>query len=377
MSEEPPRILCVDDEPRVLEGLQRTLFERFEVTVFDSPLRALGMLANVHDPFSVIVSDMRMPVMNGATFLARARVLTPETSRILLTGQTEIEAAIAAINQGNVFRFLTKPCAPEILVQAIEAGVEQHRLIRVERDLLEQTLTGSIRLLSEVLSLMAPGIFEKSQRIKGYVLHMAGRLELPQMWRFELAAALCMLGCVGLPQQTLDRVLSGRPLAPEERRAFDEHPVAAHRLLSGIPRFGEVAEMIRLQQDISVPPETPEEVRLGALLLRVAREVDQLVESGTPLAQALAALKPKLQNSEQAMLETLETFRVTETTMVVRAVRVGQMTAHMVLEEDACTAAGVVVIPKGREITSVLLERLWNFSAQGSLVEPIRVRVPG
>lgn len=379
MTEDEPslrRVLCVDDEPRVLEGLQRTLFEHFDVTVFDSPLRALGMLAGPHEPFSVIVSDMRMPVMNGATFLSRARALVPHTTRILLTGQTDIEAAVAAINQGSVFRFLTKPCAPDVLVSAIEAGAEQHRLVTAERELLEQTLTGSIRLLSEVLTLVAPAIFERTQRIKSYVVHMTARLELAEPWRFELAAALSMLGCVGLPEPTLQRILAGRPLSSEEKRAFDDHPQSAYRLLTRIPRFGEVAEMIRLQQEATASEHVSESVRIGAALLRLAREVDQLVESGTHLTAAIAALSPRVTEADRALLDTLKTYRIAETAMVVRSVRVGQMTARMILEEDARTTAGVVVIPKGRELSPVLLERLWNFSSQGSLVEPIRVRAP-
>lgn len=371
------RVLCVDDEPLVLQGLERTLFEHFDVTVFDSPVLALEMLAAAHEPFSVIVSDMRMPNMNGATFLARARDLVPQTTRILLTGQTDMDAAVSAINQGNIFRFLTKPCPPEILIGSIEAGAEQHRLLKMERELLDQTLTGSIRLMSEVLSLVAPAVFERSQRLKAYVVHMANRLALAELWRFELAASLSMLGCVGLPEQTLGRLLSGRSLNLEERRAFDEHPKTAHRLLSKIPRFGEVAEMIRLQQDNAVSAELPESVRVGAALLRLTREIDQLVESGTPLPGAILALKAKASDPDKLLLAALEDFRAAETGTAVRQVRIGQMTAHMILEEDVRTTAGVVVLPKGREITSVLLERLWNFSAQGSLVEPVRVRVPG
>jgi hypothetical protein len=262
-----------------------------------------------------------------------------------------------------------------VLVAAIEAGAEQHRLVTVERELLEQTLTGSIRLLSEVLTLVAPGVFERAQRIKLYVMHMAARLELPEPWRFELAGALSMLGCVGLPEQTLEHILAGRTLSHEEKRAFDEHPKSAHRMLSGIPRFGEVAEMILLQQASEFSDDVPEHVRTGATLLRIAREVDQLVESGAGLPAALASLGAKLSEADRPLLETLDNFR-TANAMTVRTLRVGQMTAHMVLEEDARTTAGVVVIPKGRELTRVLIERLWNFSAQGSLVEPIRVRAP-
>lgn len=369
-------MLCVDDERLVLQGLERTLYEHFDVTVFESPIEALQLLSGEHEPFSVIVSDMRMPTMNGAAFLAKAREIVPQSTRILLTGQTDMDAAVSAINQGSIFRFLTKPCPPDVLIGAIQAAAEQHRLLKMERELLEQTLTGSIRLLSEVLSLVAPAVFERSQRIKGYVLHMAKQLHQEELWHFELAASLSMLGCVGLPEQTLGRLLSGRSLEPDEQRIFNEHPKTAHRLLSKIPRFGEVAEMIRLQLETKLPGDLAEPVRVGAILLRIAREVDHLVETGATLRTAVTTLENKAPASEKALIATLEDFQASESSTAIKQVRINQMTAHMILEEDVRTTAGVVVLPKGREITSVLLERLWNFSAQGSLVEPVLVRVP-
>ncbi len=190
------RVLCVDDEPLVLQGLERTLFEHFDVTTESSPVAAVSLLER-EPAFAVILSDMRMPVMDGAALLGKARTIVPFTSRLLLTGHSEVEAAAAAVNHGQILRFLTKPCAEEVLLAAIEAGVEQHRLLTAERELLEQTLTGSVRLLTEVLSLFAPALFSRTQRIRAFVAHMAARSHLEDPWRFEVASLLCMVGCVG------------------------------------------------------------------------------------------------------------------------------------------------------------------------------------
>src|SRR3569832_2140415 len=119
------RVLCVDDEVRVLEGLERTLFEHFEVTTESNPLRAVALI-EAGPPFAVVLSDMRMPELDGAGLLARARELAPLTSRLLLTGQSDVNSAVAAVNEGQILRVLWKPCPPEALISALELGVEQY-----------------------------------------------------------------------------------------------------------------------------------------------------------------------------------------------------------------------------------------------------------
>ncbi len=90
------------------------------------------------------MSDMRMPGMDGATVLTRARAVQPDTVRVLLTGQADMEDAVAAVNDGNIFRFLIKPCPRPVLVRALTDAVDQHRMITAERVLLERTLRGSV-----------------------------------------------------------------------------------------------------------------------------------------------------------------------------------------------------------------------------------------
>lgn len=368
------RILCVDDEPRVLEAIERTLYDQFEVSTESDPLRAVERLAS-EPAFAVVLSDMRMPRLDGAGLLARARELAPLTTRMLLTGQAEVESAIAAVNQGQILRFLCKPCPPEALIQALEVGVEQYRLVTAERDVLERTVTGCVRLLSEVLSLVAPALFNRTQRIKGLVTHMSKKLALQEPWRFEVAALFSMIGCVGLSESALERVLLRKPLEAADQRAFDEHPLMAHRLLTQIPRFEEIAEMIRLQS--GGPHPTPSnDVERGGALLRIAIEVERSTAEGKALTDVMTALERRSNAVELPFLKSLVDFRNAEGSTTVRSLTVGQMTAEMILEEDVRTNNGVVVVPKGRELTMVLIERLFKFSRAGTLVEPIRVRVP-
>ena len=171
------KILFVDDESSVLSGYQRVLHREFEVSIALGGEQGLASI-RTNGPFAVVISDMRMPGMNGAQFLSQVRQKVPDTVRMLLTGYTDLNAAMDAVNEGNIFRFLTKPCEKELLVKAIVSGVEQYRLVRIEKELLEKTLMGCIMVLMDVLSAASPEAFGKSRRIAHYVRHLVLKLGL-------------------------------------------------------------------------------------------------------------------------------------------------------------------------------------------------------
>jgi FixJ family two-component response regulator/GGDEF domain-containing protein len=130
------KILCVDDEASALEGYQRILHRQFEVSTAVSGAQALAILLR-RGPFAVVISDMRMPGMNGAEFLAQVREKAPESVRMLLTGYSDMKAAMDAVNKGRIFQFLSKPCERDVLVAAIGAGVEQYRSQLAEKELVK------------------------------------------------------------------------------------------------------------------------------------------------------------------------------------------------------------------------------------------------
>jgi FixJ family two-component response regulator len=131
------KVLFVDDEQGILDAYQRLLRKEFDVSV------ALGGqlgLAAIREkgPYAVVISDMRMPGMSGAEFLAQVRQQASDSVRMLLTGYTDLSAAIDAVNEGNIFRFLTKPCEKEVLVNAINIGVTQHNSIVTEKEIVRK-----------------------------------------------------------------------------------------------------------------------------------------------------------------------------------------------------------------------------------------------
>src|SRR5882672_12238327 len=143
------KVLFVDDEPPVLEGYQRLLRREFEVETAVGGEQGLTSIQG-RGPYALVVSDMRMPGMDGVQFLSRVKQLAPDTVRMVLTGQADMTAAMNAVNEGNIFRFLTKPCDKETLSKAITTGFVQYRLVMAEKVLLENTLMGSIKVLSDV-----------------------------------------------------------------------------------------------------------------------------------------------------------------------------------------------------------------------------------
>ena len=244
-----PRILFVDDEPLVLEGLYRSLHREFNTDMAEGPEAGLEKIKK-EGAYSVVVSDMRMPVMDGAEFLSRVRTLAPDSIRVMLTGYADMEAAMRAVNEGRIFRFLNKPVSAGDLILTLRACVAQYDLLRHEKELLEKTLAGAVRVMSEVLNLANPVAFNKGTRICQYVRHIGGKLCLSDMWRYEIAAMLSELGCFTLPPDLLEAIHAGEPLTPENEKRYLQHPKIAHDLLARIPRLELVADMILQQNEV-------------------------------------------------------------------------------------------------------------------------------
>ena len=146
----PPRVLVVDDDRNLLDGLRRQLRGTFDLATALGGQEGLDVLraAGQGGAFSVVLSDYQMPQMNGASFLAAVRDVAPDATRMLLTGQADLNGVASVVNQGGVFRFLMKPVSRDVLTEALQAGVEQYRLVTAERELLEQTRLGTPRPLS-------------------------------------------------------------------------------------------------------------------------------------------------------------------------------------------------------------------------------------
>jgi response regulator RpfG family c-di-GMP phosphodiesterase len=374
------KVLVVDDEINILDGIRRHLKKRLPVETALGSKEGLAALAR-NGPYAVILSDLRMPGMDGIQFLTRVKEKSPDTVRMMLTGNADLGDAIQAVNQGNVFRFFSKPCPADVLEKGIEQGIRQYRLVTAERELLQKTLKGSIKVLTEILSLINPEAFGRSSRIKRTVKAVASRMGVSEPWQFEMAAMLSQVGWVILPQESLGKLYRGQALTDEESQLFRQHPLIASSLLSNIPRMEEVGEIVRYQEkhfDGSGDPVDHRQgsaIPLGARILKVTLDFDILEVNGTPPRQALKILEDRQGWYDPAVLQAMDAFIGGESRRILKEISLRELTSNMVLAEDLYTVRGQLLISKGQEVTAVLISRLVNFAKGTGIREPVRVFV--
>jgi response regulator RpfG family c-di-GMP phosphodiesterase len=376
------KILFVDDEPAVLDGFRRLLHKDFSLETAVGGAAGLELMsAAKNEPFAVVVSDMRMPEMNGVQFLSQVRLASPYTIRIALTGQADMQTAADCVNEGSIFRFLTKPCQKDVLAKALTAALVQYRLVIAEKELLEKTLSGSVKVLTEVLSLVNPAAFGRAVRMSRYVQHIVRKLHLEAGWRFEVAAMMSQLGCVTLDTDTIEAVYAGRKLSPEEQARLDAHPSVAADLLSNIPRMEPIARMIAQQESVTPSQhiagrEQFDVVKLGAQMLKVALVYDQLLSAGKTHAQAQEQMLMRTNQLERSLVDALADMEAEPLHLQVKSCRICDLDCEMILQEDVRTNNGLLIVAKGQHITYPLLVRLRNFWERRAISPTVMVRAP-
>jgi response regulator RpfG family c-di-GMP phosphodiesterase len=365
-------VLCVDDEPNVLEGLRDGLSRSFDIRTAESGAAGLAMLEQDPDGYAVIISDMRMPVMSGSAFLSQARRIAPSAVRLLLTGYSDVDAAARAVNDGQLFRFLTKPCPPDELLRACAAALGQHRVLVAENLLLAQTLRGAIKALTDVLALTNPAAFGRGRRLKTGIGLLAQQIGMTDAWEVEIAALLLQLGAVTLPDATAEKLYSGGALTAEEQKMVAGVPHATERIIGHIPRMEGVVQVLkdvtrRFDADDDRGPS------LGGRMLRIVRDHDDLESRGATRAAALATMSTRSGMYDPQLLKdytrALGLTREIENTIEVR---VDSLRVGMTFAEDVRHRGGTLLIARGYKVTAALLERLEHIP-RGQVREPLRV----
>jgi CheY-like chemotaxis protein len=370
MSDAKHKILCVDDEPRVLQALNRHLREHFEV--FTAANGAEGVdIVNRERDLAVVVSDMRMPEMDGATFLRHTRMLQPTAVRVLLTGQADIAAAIKAINEGQIFRFVTKPCPPEQLQTVMDEAVRQYELVIAERILLQRTVVGSIKAMTDIMSLVSPAVVGRAVRLRRRVSALATELKLEERWQLEAAALLSHLGHLSLPESVAYKLSQGTELDADETARLNDAMQAANRLIAHVPRLEPVSAILTAVAASDADADADAEANmpvtpdpLHVQILRLAIDVDRLESQGMQPSSVIDTLRlggdypSKLLDSlERSMQSTRETLERGE--IAVNALEIG-----MILDEDLRTTRDVLIAPRGCEVTLSFLEHIRHFTRQ-------------
>lgn len=360
------KILFVDDETRVLEGLALLLRKDYEVHIASSGEQALQKMSEMAN-LAVIVSDMRMPGMDGAAFLSAALQRCPRATRILLTGEASRESAILAVNKGQIFRFLAKPCPIGELKAALDAAVAQHCLLNAERTVLQETLIGCISALMEVLAIANPIAFGRANHIKRLCSELAARLNCTGFWQLEAAALLSQIGYLSLPPDLVEKVFQHAPLTADERVLADGVPAVAIKLLSHIPRLDPVLQILTALHwsDAQVARLGNGTIGLGARILGLALEYDVLKASGKSKDAALQTLSARVGRFGAKLFGQLGQCEATDDCPdVTLEIPLRRVVAGMTILQEIRTQMGVLLVPKGFEVTRSFVERISNFAPE-------------
>jgi response regulator RpfG family c-di-GMP phosphodiesterase len=369
------RILIVDDEPanaRLLERIVRGAGYTELITLTDS--REVEASVSSAPP-DLILLDLRMPYLDGFEVL---EVLAPALARgylpvLVLTADVTREARERALSHG-ARDFLTKPLDATEVVLRVNNLVETRRLYLRERELVEQTLQGSIRALTDVLTLINPAGFGRATRVREEVSRLLEHLGVEARWEVEVAAMLSQIGSVTLPADVLERHYFGKTLTHAEQVALDRVPTVSGKVVAGIPGLEEVDEILEALnlrfdgQGAAPDAPTGEEIPWGARALKVLLDLDVFeTRGGTPQA-ALEAIRERTGWYDPGIVQAVAEMRQVELrSRRVVEVEVKAVLPGMVLAEDVRTVQGLLLVARGQEVSDRLVERLRNSQ---DLLEP-------
>ncbi len=369
-------IMAVDDNPanlKLLEGMLRQ--QGYQVRSF--PRGRLALASAAENPPELILLDINMPEMTGYEVCERLKA-NEKLSRIpviFLSALGEAADKMKAFQSGGV-DYITKPFQFDEVQARVETHIKLQRAQQAEHDLLEKTLSGAVRALTELVHLTAPTLALRSEAIRSIVAHITQRMAIAESWQFELAATLSLIGCITLPDEIFEKAYGCQDLSEEEDRMFRAHPGNGAHLLSNIPRLEAVAEMIRGQQMSKGNGSARGAAELGARMLEIAVELDRRMFRGMPFIAALQQLSTMPDRFDRPMLEALGDYETPKVASEIEQAWVHELRVSMIMAEDVLTKDGkMTIVRKGATLTETLIERISNFRKLRGVQEPIRVRL--
>ncbi|MEW6719217.1 MAG: HD domain-containing phosphohydrolase [Thermodesulfobacteriota bacterium] len=413
----PVKVLFVDDEKNILKALDRLFMdEPYEVLTAGSGEEGLEVLRTAAD-VGVIVSDQRMPSMQGTEFLAQAMRMSPDTLRILLTGYADLNAVVDAINMGGAYRYVAKPWQDDELIQIVRDAARQFKLIqenrRLERvvrrqneELKEWNAELEWRVQEQTIEIANrnKALEEMNGRLKksfdDTLASFAGLIELRDPSerhhsRNVSALAEALAAAAGLPAEEIETVRVAAlihdigkvvgaeaippggvaAMTPAQRSAYKEHPVRGQTVVDSIEALRSAGVLIRHHHERWDGAGFPDGLRgqaipLGARILALAdfadREMSKCRGANAPELVLKAVrgetdagrIDPGLvPHSEKVVPEILSRARV-ETDAYEVAVGVPALRAGMVLSRDALSGTGVLLLRAGTVLEGAALSAL-------------------
>ncbi len=276
------KILIVDDEPDNLALLYRTLRGKYEIEKSTSPLTALDMMRTTH--YNCILSDHKMPEMDGVEFLKRSYEISPDTMRLLVTAYTDAGILIDAINYAKIYRYIKKPYNPDELLLIVENALEYWQLKHDNSSLindLKELFSGTITAIVEALDAKDSYTLGRSRRVTFYAVKMAKALHLSDTTtgKIELAGLLHDIGMIGVSDDILAKV---EQLSADDYTEIKKHVHYSVKILDDIKQLGDVVELIKYHHEFYDGNGYPygkkgDEIPIGSRIIAIADAFDSMV----------------------------------------------------------------------------------------------------
>ncbi|WP_277057152.1 HD domain-containing phosphohydrolase [Trichlorobacter lovleyi] len=414
-----PIVLFVDDEDNILKALQRlTMDEEFDTETANSGDTGLKKLAALSD-VALIVSDQRMPGMNGAEFLQQSRQLAPDAIRMLLTGYSDISAAADAINKGGASRYLNKPWQDEDLLQTLRAAVETWRLssenkrlqaivqaqneelkqwnenlknrvlqqttaIRKKADDLNEALiqlkhnyNGIISAFSNLVEMQGLRMQQHARNVAELATAAAREYGLmpEEIETIRTAALLHDIGEIGIPERVLEK--SPEYMTQDDLQLYSQHPVRGQMAIDSIVDLRPSGVLIRHHHENYNGSGFPDglkgdQIPIGARILAYADQLDRAVANGGDTAeQALTrvelGLSIKLDPGLQRVFRKIARYayftmpEMDPNATVELELRPEELRNGMLLTRDVLSGTGLMLLNKGVTLDAVKIEAIQRY----------------
>lgn len=375
-------VLIVDDDTNILSAFVRGLRKHVDLTTASSATEGLELLEKAGG-FAVVISDQQMPGMDGITFLKSVRKKTPDAVRIMLTGNTDHDIAANAVNQGAIFRFLTKPCPADTLSSAIDDALKHHALIAAERELLEKTLAGSVKVLVDVLTASFPESFRQVGRLREWAKLLHGRIENLNGWELDMAILLSGLGTALLPAQIRVKMDTNKSLDETEEQIVEQTPELARDLITNIPRLDCVGNAIYYKgkgfDGSGFPYDGVMGIRipLSARLLKILIDLNRNCTDNrfSPIAFSMLERSSHVYDPQiyaivkSVLLEQLNDETVMVVEVPVRTLQSGDETLGDIRSTD-----DKLLLAAGLTLNDAMIKKIKMLHKMGGVCEPIPVR---
>jgi CheY-like chemotaxis protein len=371
------KILCVDDEESILRGFQLNLRKDFELHLASNGAEGLEVFDR-EGGFALVLSDMRMPQMDGATMLSAIKKKDPEVVTVLLTGHTDFESAMSAVNEGSIFRMLSKPCPPEMLIRVLGDGLAQHDLVKSKRILLDQTLRGAVDALAQSLSTAKPLFFGRAQRVRRIANELSETLNLKDAWRVDIASIFSQLAYISLPESVSEDVYYKKELTPAVKEMVRKFPEDTEKILEKIPGLEDVGEILgKLAVQHRFEENDDSGLRRAASILRVALDFDYYEEQGHDRSLIVQTLKSRKDDYDPEVTECLsQLLVVAEQKYRLEEITIRKLEVGMRLAQELRLSDGLLVASSGADVDRQLLKVIRNYvSCYSEMPFPKKIQV--